>query len=143
MDAIRKALRVHLAAIESGDDLQAHLTHLALHEAICSVVGENVTVVAAAGNSSQDAAVTAPAKYVEVIAVSSVTDLDGIAGGLVTDVGCSGGDDTFATYSNFGAVVDVAAPKRDVAEESVRDMCRKLLANPVTEDFEIASVEAL
>ncbi len=40
-------------------------------------------------------------------------------------------------------VVDVAAPKRDAAEESVREMCRKLLANPVTEDFEIASVEAL
>jgi phosphoribosylformylglycinamidine synthase len=40
-------------------------------------------------------------------------------------------------------VVDVAAAKRDTAEESVRDMCRRLLANPVTEDFEIATVEAL
>lgn len=40
-------------------------------------------------------------------------------------------------------VVDVAAAQRDAAEESVRDMCRKLLANPVTEDFEIATVEAL
>ena len=40
-------------------------------------------------------------------------------------------------------VVDVAAPRQDTAEESVRDMCRKLLANPVTEDFEIATVEAL
>ncbi len=40
-------------------------------------------------------------------------------------------------------VVDVAAPKREAAEDSVRDMCRKLLANPVTEDFEIAKVEAL
>ena len=38
-------------------------------------------------------------------------------------------------------VVDVAAPKRDAAEESVREMCSKLLANPVTEDFEIATVE--
>ena len=40
-------------------------------------------------------------------------------------------------------VVDVAAAKRDAAEASVRDMCRRLLANPVTEDFEIATVEAL
>lgn len=40
-------------------------------------------------------------------------------------------------------VVDVAAPRREAAEDSVRDMCRKLLANPVTEDFEIANVEAL
>jgi phosphoribosylformylglycinamidine synthase len=40
-------------------------------------------------------------------------------------------------------VVDVAAAKRDEAVDSVREMCRKLLANPVTEDFEIATVEAL
>ena len=40
-------------------------------------------------------------------------------------------------------VVDVTAPKRDDAERSVREMCRKLLANPVTEDFEIATVEPL
>jgi phosphoribosylformylglycinamidine synthase len=40
-------------------------------------------------------------------------------------------------------VVDVEAARREAAEESVRDMCRKLLANPVTEDFEIATVEAL
>jgi len=40
-------------------------------------------------------------------------------------------------------VVDIAAPRRDEAEETVREMCRRLLANPVTEDFEIATVEAL
>jgi DNA-binding GntR family transcriptional regulator len=34
MDCVREALRVHLLAIESGDDLQAHVTHLALHQAI-------------------------------------------------------------------------------------------------------------
>jgi DNA-binding GntR family transcriptional regulator len=34
MDGVREALRVHLAAIESGDDLESHLTHLALHQAI-------------------------------------------------------------------------------------------------------------
>jgi DNA-binding GntR family transcriptional regulator len=27
-------LRVHLAAIDSGDDLEAHVTHIALHKAI-------------------------------------------------------------------------------------------------------------
>ena len=40
-------------------------------------------------------------------------------------------------------VVEVTAARRDAAEESVRDMCRRLLANPVTEDYEIATVEAL
>jgi DNA-binding GntR family transcriptional regulator len=34
MDGVRDALREHLAAIESGDDLQIDITHLELHKAI-------------------------------------------------------------------------------------------------------------
>jgi phosphoribosylformylglycinamidine synthase PurS subunit len=37
-------------------------------------------------------------------------------------------------------VIDAEAAEAGAAEESVRDMCAKLLANPVTEDFEIAGV---
>ncbi len=40
-------------------------------------------------------------------------------------------------------VVEMSAADRTAAERSTRDMCEKLLANPVTEDFEIASVSAL
>lgn len=40
-------------------------------------------------------------------------------------------------------VLDVDAPNADAARTSASDMCRKLLANPVTEDFEIAGVSAL
>jgi phosphoribosylformylglycinamidine synthase len=40
-------------------------------------------------------------------------------------------------------VVDLDAPDGPAAERSTRDMCRKLLANPVIEDFEIASVSTL
>jgi phosphoribosylformylglycinamidine synthase PurS subunit len=39
-------------------------------------------------------------------------------------------------------VVDLEARDQNAAEQSKRDMCERLLANPVTEDFEIASVEA-
>ena len=39
-------------------------------------------------------------------------------------------------------VVDLEARDEKAAEQSTRDMCERLLANPVTEDFEIASVEA-
>jgi phosphoribosylformylglycinamidine synthase subunit PurS len=39
-------------------------------------------------------------------------------------------------------VVDLEARDQHAAEQSTRDMCERLLANPVTEDFEIASVEA-
>jgi phosphoribosylformylglycinamidine synthase subunit PurS len=38
-------------------------------------------------------------------------------------------------------VIDADAPEAGDAERAVRDMCTKLLANPVTEDFEIAAVE--
>jgi DNA-binding GntR family transcriptional regulator len=34
MDGVRAALQVHLVAIESGDEVQTDLTHLALHQAI-------------------------------------------------------------------------------------------------------------
>ena len=39
-------------------------------------------------------------------------------------------------------VIETAAADAAAAEASVRTMCAKLLANPVTEDFEIASVVA-
>jgi len=40
-------------------------------------------------------------------------------------------------------VVEMNAADRQAAERSTRDMCERLLANPVTEDFEIASVNTL
>jgi len=39
-------------------------------------------------------------------------------------------------------IVELDAADRKAAEQSTRDMCERLLANPVTEDFEIASVTA-
>ena len=45
---------------------------------------------------------------------------------------------------HVGRYVIIEADERDAiaAEESAAEMCRKLLANPVTEDFEIATVAA-
>jgi phosphoribosylformylglycinamidine synthase len=40
-------------------------------------------------------------------------------------------------------VVETRADSAAAAEKSARAMCEKLLANPVTEDFELARVEAL
>jgi phosphoribosylformylglycinamidine synthase subunit PurS len=39
-------------------------------------------------------------------------------------------------------VVELDARDEQAAEQSTRDMCERLLANPVTEDYEIAAVEA-
>lgn len=38
-------------------------------------------------------------------------------------------------------VIETAAADAKAAEASVREMCTRLLANPVTEDFEIAAVQ--
>lgn len=40
-------------------------------------------------------------------------------------------------------IVEMDAADDSAAKRATRDMCEKLLANPVTEDFEIASVSAL
>ena len=39
-------------------------------------------------------------------------------------------------------IVELDAGDKAAAEQATREMCEKLLANPVTEDFEIASIEA-
>ncbi len=39
-------------------------------------------------------------------------------------------------------VIDTASADAAAAEASVREMCARLLANPVPEDFEIAGVSA-
>ena len=86
-----------------------------LRQAICQSVAAGITYVAAAGNSASDAATFVPAAYPEVIAVSAIADFDGEAGGAA---GCHldfasftfNCDDQLASFSNFGSVVDVAAP---------------------------------
>jgi serine protease len=66
---------------------------VAFQTAIDAAVGRGTTVVVAAGNSGGDAATQQPASCNNVIAVSAV-----------------GPTGTLASYSSFGAVVDVAAP---------------------------------
>jgi phosphoribosylformylglycinamidine synthase subunit PurS len=39
-------------------------------------------------------------------------------------------------------VVEITAPDASNAEKEARAMCERLLANPVTEDFEVAQVSA-
>jgi len=39
-------------------------------------------------------------------------------------------------------VLELDAADQSSAEQSAREMCERLLANPVTEDFEVAMVEA-
>jgi subtilisin family serine protease len=82
----------------------------ALHKAICRVRDAGVTIVVAAGNSGSNANSFVPAAYDDaVITVSALADSDGAPAGLGAATSY-GKDDTFASFSNFGAVVDIAAP---------------------------------
>lgn len=80
-----------------------------LHQAICNSVQAGVVYVTSAGNDGRDAANTFPASYDEVITVSAMVDTDGLRGGRGTSTSF-GSDDTFASFSNFGLDVDLAAP---------------------------------
>lgn len=81
----------------------------ALHNAIIKSVNKGVTYAVAAGNSASDVKDFDPASYPEVITVSAIADSDGRCGGLGAATNY-GADDTFASFSNFGAGVDLAAP---------------------------------
>ncbi|MFN2566723.1 MAG: S8 family serine peptidase [Gemmatimonadaceae bacterium] len=74
----------------------ATTTHI-LHMAICRTVAAGVTVVVAAGNNARDASLDIPAAYDEVITVSATDSTDALA-----------------SFSNFGADVDLAAPGRRI-----------------------------
>lgn len=93
-----------------SDDNNCGLTNNdPMHEAICNATALGVPFVVAAGNEGQNAANVTPAAYNEVITVSALVDSDGQGGGL--GAGTSfGGDDTLASFSNFGSDVDLAAP---------------------------------
>lgn len=82
----------------------------ALHKAICRARDAGVTIVVAAGNSSVNTSGFVPAAYNDaVITVSALTDTDGKSGGLGAATSF-GADDTFASFSNYGAAVDIGAP---------------------------------
>jgi subtilisin len=82
-----------------------------LHQAICKSVEAGVTYIVAAGNEHEDASRLIPAAYNEVITVSAVADADGRSGGEGGSPACRADeDDTLADFSNYGSVVDIAAP---------------------------------
>jgi len=64
----------------------------------------------AAGNYSENAANRAPAAYGEVITVGAICDSDGRSGG--SGAACASGslDDGWASFSNYGAALDLVAP---------------------------------
>jgi subtilisin family serine protease len=81
--------------------------------AIARATEAGVVVVVAAGNAAVDAAGTSPASAPNAITVSAYQDNDGGPGAVG-----GWGDDTFASFSNYGDVVDVAAPGVNILSTS-------------------------
>lgn len=119
-----EVVNMSLVILGSDDGQCGRRSGQALHEAVCRVTAAGVTVVAAAGNFADDTVTYAPAAYSEVIAVSEIADFDGVPGGLGTDCLRKASvpvlDDTFAYFSNYGAVVDIAAPALCVHTTDIR-----------------------
>lgn len=92
----------------------------ALHRAICRVVNQKgISVVVAAGNDSEPAANFIPANFPEVVTVSAYADTNGVPNG--GGPGCGGQvDDTYASFSNYGPEVDIAAPGVCIRSTSTR-----------------------
>lgn len=80
------------------------------YQAIQRAVDAGVVFVAAAGNAANDASLYSPAGFDNVLTVSALADYDGLAGGLAGGTCRADADDTLAAFSNYGRVVEIAAP---------------------------------
>jgi subtilisin family serine protease len=84
-----------------------------MQQSICTLTQMGVPVVASAGNDAINANESAPGGYDQVISVAAMTDTDGVGWENGPNAGCgysSEQDDTFASYSNYGADIDIVAP---------------------------------
>lgn len=98
------------AAIEVANMSLGGGNSTALNDAIKNSANKGVVYAVAAGNSATDAVNTSPANSPDVLCVSAIADFNGQCGGGAAATCRSDVDDTFADFSNFGSVVDIAAP---------------------------------
>jgi subtilisin family serine protease len=105
-----KVANMSLGGSGSSDNNCGNTNGDALHKAICNSTNAGVTYTVAAGNSGANANTFVPAAYNDtLITVSALADSDGQSGGAGAAT-AYGADDTFASFSNYGSVVDLGAP---------------------------------
>jgi subtilisin len=114
-------VNLSLGCLCISDELQE-----AVFQAIDKTVKRNVTFVVAAGNNHMDATPLLMISHPDVIAVSAIADSDGKCGkyGKTSFVTADGklsheSDDAFASFSNFGDVIDIAAPGTKINSTSI------------------------
>src|SRR5215208_6344783 len=96
---------VDVAVLSLGCECESGALDIAINNSIKA----GITIVVAAGNEGKNARTFTPANNPEVITVSAIADSDGKCGGNGPSTPY-GADDTLASFSNFGDVVDIAAP---------------------------------
>lgn len=109
-----KVVNMSLSGVGTSDNNCGNTNNDPLHQAICRSVAAGVTYVVAAGNEGANSVNSVPASYDDaVITVSALSDSDGLKGslGIPTSYGL---DDYFASFSNYGTSVDIAAPGVDI-----------------------------
>ena len=112
-----------LTAKGSDDGACGSVNRDALHAAVCRATAAGIALVAAVGNDANDLARYLPAAYDEVVAVTAMTDLDGLEGGLASTNGTCVppkeihrvADDTALYFSNYATTAldgahTIAAP---------------------------------
>jgi subtilisin family serine protease len=108
-----EVINMSLASTGADDGSCGHDIADLLHQAVCRVAAEGITMVAAAGNAASNAANYVPGAYDELITVSAMADWNGqAAGGGSPPEDCTrtDADDAFASFSNYGPDVDLIAP---------------------------------
>lgn len=104
-------VRANAASIEVANmSLGCECTSAAQNTAITNLVNAGVVVVVAAGNSDKNASTFSPANHPDVVTVSALADFNGLAGGGAASTCRADQDDTLADFSNWGSVVEIAAP---------------------------------
>ena len=98
-----KVVSMSLGGGGSNDNNCGNTNADALHKAICNSVAKGVTYVVAAGNNAANLAGFVPAAYPETLAVTAMSDSDGLPGGIGGAPSCRSGetDDAAATFSNY------------------------------------------
>jgi subtilisin family serine protease len=101
----------HAHEIEVANmSLGCECTSPAMNDAIRNSVAAGVTYVVAAGNNDKDASTFSPANHPDVITVSALADFNGLPGGGAAPTCRTDEDDTLANFSNFGSLIEIAAP---------------------------------
>jgi subtilisin family serine protease len=90
--------------------LGCECTSSAQATAISNSIAAGVVYAVAAGNSDKDASTFSPANHPDVITVSALADFNGLPGGGAAPTCRVDQDDTLADFSNFGSLIEIAAP---------------------------------